>query len=131
MFRDKRTGFDRRAPREAGVKGFVLDFLIRLRDSRRTLTVLLLTVNALNLIDFALTLNALAIGGERGESGHGLALRGEPDMGRCLQDGRGGTGEPLVWEWRRYRKALGAAVAMLVVFTAVFVYHMIGLALFN
>jgi hypothetical protein len=131
VFRDKRTGFDRRAPREAGFKGFILDFLVRLRDSRRTLTVLLLTVNALNLIDFALTLNALAIGASEANPVMASLFEASPIWAGVFKTAAVALASLLVWEWRRYRKALVAAVAMLAVFTAVFVYHMIGLALYN
>jgi hypothetical protein len=33
----------------------------------------------------------------------------------------------MVWECRRYRKALLAAIAMVLVFAGVFIYHMVGL----
>jgi hypothetical protein len=37
----------------------------------------------------------------------------------------------LVWRFRRFRSALGAALLMVTIFAAVFVYHIIGLAAFG
>jgi hypothetical protein len=125
IFREQRTGFDRRGPGQGGSGGGILhNALIGLRDRPGTLLVLLATVNALNLADFAFTLNVLASGG--GEA--------NPIMRSLFAMGPVWAGvfkvvlvflaSQLTWHFRRYRKTLGAAVAMLVVFVGVFVYHL-------
>jgi hypothetical protein len=132
VFRDKRTGFDRRAaPDYATARGFVHHLLIALRDSSRTLMVVLLTVNVLNLVDFALTLNALAIGATEANPVMASLFEASPVWAGIFKMAAVALASLLVWEWRRYRKALLAAMTMLAVFTAVFVYHIVGLALFR
>jgi len=132
VFFDKRTGFDRRMPGDEGAaRGFLLDLLIALRDSSRTLTVLLLAVNILNLVDFGLTLNALAIGASEANPVMASLFEAGPIWAGIFKVAAVALASLLVWEWRRYRKALVAAVTMLAVFSAVFIYHMIGLALFQ
>lgn len=101
-----------------------------LRDSPAAVRVLLLTVNVLNLADFALTMNALAMGG--GEA--------NPIM-RSLFDFNpvyAGIYKILVilavslviWRFRRCRSALQIALALVVVFLGVFFYHILGLIAF-
>ena len=132
VFRDKRTGFDRREYLARGLgHRFLHDVLVNLRDSPRTLMVLLLAVNALNLIDFSLTLNALAIGASEVNPVMASLFQASPVWAGIFKTAAVMLASLLVWEWRRYRKALLAGVVMLAVFTAVFAYHMVGLALFE
>ncbi len=132
VFRDKRTGFDRRTCEADGAtRGFVRGMLIALRDSPRTLMVLLLAVNALNLLDFALTVNALATGASEANPIMATLFEAGPVWAGVFKTAAVALATLLVWEWKRYRKALFAGVMMLTVFSAVFVYHMIGLALYE
>lgn len=102
--------------------------LTDLREQPRALWFLLATVNVLNVADFALTLNALS---------HGFA-EGNPLMGFMLELSPAWAGifkmlcillaSLLVWRLKRYRKALVMAIAMLVIFAGIFVWHLYGLA---
>jgi hypothetical protein len=128
VFRDKRTGFDRRAcTEERGVRDVVRGALLALRDSPRTLVVLLLVVNALNLVDFGLTLNALARGADEANPVMATLFDAGPIWAGIFKVAAVALASLLVWEWKRYRKALAAAVMMLALFAAVFVYHIVGL----
>jgi hypothetical protein len=132
VFRDKRTGFDRRAcGDERRTRDLVRGVLLGLRDSPRTLVALLLVVNALNLIDFALTLNALALGADEANPVMATLFEAGPAWAGVFKVAAVALASLLVWEWKRYRKALIAAVMMLAVFAAVFIYHIVGLTLYG
>src|SRR5680860_1744058 len=60
---DRRSGFDRRLPSTWSGR-FLHRVLVRLRDDDRTLFALLAVANVLNILDFLLTLRALAHGAE-------------------------------------------------------------------
>ena len=128
VFRDKRTGFDRRYQPKPGFSGALHQTLLGLRDNPGALRVLLLVINALNLTDFGLTLNALSIGATEANPVMATLFEASPIWAGVFKTLAVLLATALVWECRRYRKALLAAVAMLLVFAAIFVYHMIGLA---
>ena len=102
--------------------------IVGLRDRRSTLWVVLAAVNLLNIADFAFTLNVLALGG--GEA--------NPLMRSLFEAGPvyAGTFKLvavlvttwLIWRFRRFRRALEAALVMVAIFSAVFFYHLFGLA---
>ena len=132
VLRERRSGFDRREPVTAGHAAVTYrNLLTGLRDRPGTLWVLLVTVNALNLTDFVLTLNVLAQGG--GEA--------NPIMRSlfALDPAYAGTFKILavllttwlVWRCRRFRRALEAALLMVAIFAAVFFYHIFFLATFG
>jgi len=130
VLRERRCGFDRRSPTGVGRVLCTLDpVLLYLRGRPGALAALLVTVNALNLADFALTMNVLASGG--GEM--------NPIMRSLLAAGPVHTAAfkllaimaatYTVWRCRRYRSALAAALILLSAFAAVFVYEVVGLFL--
>jgi hypothetical protein len=131
VFRDKRSGFDRRRQQVAGVRGYFQRTLVHLRDNPRTLQVLLLVVNALNLADFGLTVNALANGASEANPVMASLFRMGPIWAGIFKTAAVLVATALVWECRRYRKALLAGVAMFLVFAAIFIYHMVGIALLS
>lgn len=117
---ERRTGFDRR--RTYPVTG-------PLRDRPVALVVLLLAVNGLSLLDFALTMQELAAG---------IATEGNPVLAPLFAQG------PMqawafksalillvslgIWQGRRMRAILGVAVFALFTFAAVVGYHLIGIS---
>jgi hypothetical protein len=131
VFRDKRSGFDRRQHDVPGVRGVVHQTLVHLRDNPRTLQVLLVIVNVLNLTDFGLTVNALANGASEANPVMASLFKVGPLWAGIFKTAAVLVATALVWECRRYRKALLAAVAMLMVFAAIFVYHMVGMTLLS
>ncbi len=131
VFRDKRSGFDRRRVAMPGVRGFAYQALVHLRDNPRTLQVLLVVTNVLNLADFALTMNALANGASEANPVMASLFKLGPAWAGVFKAVAVLVATALVWECRRYRKALAASIGMLLVFTGIFIYHMIGLTLIS
>jgi hypothetical protein len=131
VFRDKRSGFDRRQREASGFRGVLQQALLRLRDDPTKLQVLLILVNVLNLTDFALTMNALAGGASEANPVMASLFKAGPVWAGVFKTCAVLVATALVWECRRYRKALLAAVLMLLVFAVIFVYHMVGLTLLS
>lgn len=132
VWRERRTGFDRRVPAGAGAASLRIDDLLRaLRDRPQVTAVLLAAVNVLNLLDFGLTLNCLARGG--GEA--------NPVMRSLFNMGPLAAGvfkfsavllvTALVWRYRRFRSGLAAALAILLLYVLIIVYHIFGITLFT
>jgi hypothetical protein len=132
VVRERRSGFDRRGPASAGpATVFFESALTGLRERPGTLWVLLVTVNALNLVDFALTLNVLALGGGEANPIMRSLFSLNPVYAGAFKLVAVLLCTWLVWRFRRFRSALGAALLMVAIFTAVFFYHIIGLAAFG
>jgi len=130
VLHERRTGFDRRDLEGSGAVALILqNTLVRLRDRPGRLLGLLALVNALNLADFALTLNALGSGG----------AEANPIMKSLFALGPIWAGvfkvvlilgaSLLVWRYRSFRGALVAALMMMAIFAAVLAYHVLGLTL--
>jgi hypothetical protein len=125
-FHDRRSGFDRRV---SGVKmGVIRRTLFALRDRPRALQLLLVAVNALNVADFALTLGVLDSGGWEANPIMRPLLAMSPLWAAIFKLVAVLAASLLVWDARRYRKALIAGLCMLVIFACLFVYHVFGLA---
>lgn len=125
-FHDRRSGFDRRVN---GVKmGVLRRTLFALRDRPRALRLLLVAVNVLNVADFALTLGVLHSGGREANPVMRSLLALSPLWAGVFKLVAVLAASLLVWQNRYYRKALIAGLCMLVVFAALFVYDVFGLA---
>jgi hypothetical protein len=131
VFRDKRSGFDRRTRPVGGARGVLHGMLVHLRDNPMHLWALLLVVNILNLTDFGLTVNAMANGASEANPVMASLFKVGPLWAGVFKTVAIVVATALVWECRRYRKALIAAVGMLLVFAAIFIYHMIGITLLS
>jgi hypothetical protein len=132
VVRERRSGFDRRGPAPAGPASTALESVLTgLRDRPSALWVLLITVNALNLVDFALTLNVLALGGGEANPIMRSLFALNPVYAGAFKVVAVLLCTWLVWRFRRFRSALGAALLMVTIFAAVFFYHVIGLAAFG
>lgn len=112
------------------MSGLAYDALLTLRDNPVVLRVLLVVVNVLNLIDFGLTLNALALGAGEANPLMATLLDANPVWAGIFKTAAVLVATAIVWECRRYRKALIAAVFMVLVFAGVFVYHIVGLTFY-
>jgi hypothetical protein len=130
VFHDRRSGFDRRHQHRGGVTGLLQDALVTLRDNPAALRVLLLVINALNLFDFGFTLNALSIGAREANPVMASLFDASPVWAGLFKTAAVLVATAIVWECKRYRKALAAGVMMLLVFAAVFLYHVVGLSLY-
>jgi hypothetical protein len=124
-FRDQRTGFDRREPRECQA-GALQNTLAGLREQPRTLWWLLAAVNVLNIADYVLTLNALSHGFAEANPVMGLLFDMNPALAGIFKTLAVLLASLLAWQLKRYRKALLVAIGMLVVFAGVFAWHLCG-----
>lgn len=127
-FRDQRTGFDRREL-DTSDAGMLHCTLVGLRNQPKALFWLLAAANVLNIADFALTLNALAHGFREGNPIMGFLFEVNPAWAGIFKVLAVLLASLLVWQLKRYRKALIAAIGMLLVFAGVFIWHLYGLAM--
>lgn len=102
--------------------------LIALRDRPRSLRLLLVLANVLNVADFSLTLRVLESGGREANPVLRPLLATSPLLAGIFKLVLVLAASLLVWENRRYRKALIAGLCMLLVFAFLFVYDILGLA---
>lgn len=115
---DRRSGYDRR-------KRYVLTGA--LHDNVLTLAVVLIIVNALSLLDFVLTFDAIKLG---------IAHEGNPVLADLFRESAGRawifkTGVMLavswgIWRERRRRAVLATAVFSLAAYLALTLYHLTG-----
>ncbi len=132
VLHERRSGFDRRArPGNRGTVPGLTGVLLAVRDRPGILWIILVSVNALNLADFLLTLNILALGG--GEANPLLAhlFAADPFYAGLFKFTVVLLVTLAVWRCRRFRRALEASFIMLGVFTVVFFYHIYGLVLYG
>jgi hypothetical protein len=131
VLHERRAGFDRR--RSDSVSPLTSAFrqtLLGLRDRPRLLDVLLLTVNLLNLADFALTLQALQDGGAETNPVMRSLFAAHPVYAGLFKILAVLFVSLVLWRWRSFRDALQAALVMLALFMAVLLYHVGGLVVF-
>lgn len=102
--------------------------LFALRDRPKALWLLLAAVNALNVADFSLTLAVLGAGGGEANPVMRSLFAMSTRWAGVFKVVAVLAASLLVWQNRRYRKALIAGLCMLVVFTCLFIYHVFGLA---
>jgi hypothetical protein len=129
---ERRSGFDRRGPASAGRASIAFEsVLVGLRDRPAAIRVLLLTVNMLNLADFALTMNALAAGGGEANPIMRSLFNVNPVYAGLFKILAVFAVSLAIWRFRRYRSALQVTLVLLAVFVGVFFYHILGLIAFS
>jgi hypothetical protein len=111
--------------------GVLERILIALRDRPKALRILLITINILNLADFLLTLVALESGGREANPVLRRLFALSPLWAGIFKLVAVLAASLLIWETRRYRKALILGLCVLVVLALLFVYHVLGLAFFS
>lgn len=128
---ERRSGFDRRGPASAGRAGVAFEgVLTGLRDRPATLRILLITVNMLNLADFVLTVNVLAMGGGEANPIMRSLFDLNPVYAGLFKVAAVLATSVVIWRFRRFRSALEVALVMLAVFMGVFFYHVLGMVAF-
>ena len=116
---ERRTGFDRRRKDDA---------LRLLRDQPVILVALLASLNLLTVMDWALTLRALAYGAREANLVVAALLAAGPMPALVFKVGLMLGVTAAIWQSRRYRLVLVAAVAGLGAYAFLMVYHVVGLA---
>jgi hypothetical protein len=128
VLRDRRSGFERRSQQRGSRIPGLDSVLVRLRDDPRTLGELLLLANLLSLLDLLLTMILFRQGA--GEANpvmrylfaNGVVQAAVVKLGIIAGASLG------IWELRRRRPALAAALFFLVAYGAVVLYELLGLA---
>ncbi len=128
---ERRSGFERRGSASSGRATVAFEgVLTGLRDRPATLRVILLTVNMLNLADFLLTVNVLAMGGGEANPIMRSLFALNPAYAGFFKIAAILATSLVIWRLRRFRSALEVALVMLVVFVGVFFYHILGMVAF-
>jgi len=115
VFFDKRTGFDRRHDRGT--------FLASLRDSDRSVALLLLGVNLLNLLDLTLTTHALQAGAKEANPILAAMFASDPVAAAVFKICVVLAASTLFWAFRKYKAVLQLLIASAAIFSGVIVYH--------
>jgi hypothetical protein len=132
VFRDKRSGFDRRGSAQGGgVAAILQNALLGLRARPGVLWTLLAAVNVLNVADFTLTLNVLGAGGGEANPLMRSLFALSPVWAGVFKVLAVLLASLLVWRFKRYRAALLTALVMVAVFAGVLLYHICGLVFFD
>ena len=128
VFKDRRSGFERRALQRGSLIPAFDSALVHLRDNPRTLIEVLLLANLLSLLDLMLTLILFR---------HG-AVEANPFMGHLFANGVAQAAAVKlgiiaaaslgIWQLRRRRPALATAIFFLVAYGTVVLYELVGLA---
>ncbi len=130
---ERRSGFDRRGPAPCASRATVAfeGVLAGLRDRPATLRILLITVNMLNLADYVLTINVLAMGGGEANPIMRSLFALNPVYAGIFKVVTIFLTSLVIWRFRRYRSALEVALVIAAVFMGVFFYHVLGMIAFG
>jgi len=116
---ERRTGFDRR--RDYPV-------LRLLQDSGILLFSLLVLLNIMSLADLGLTTLSLTLGATEGNPVMRMAFDAGPGAVIALKVGVMGLVSAGIWWLRRYRRVLELSLASVGAYSALLVYHVVGLS---
>lgn len=131
VLRERRCGFDRRAISKHGLSGRFNALLLAIRDNPGVFVIILITLNALNAIDYVLTLGALGMGREEANPVMRALFSTNPEMAALFKVVVVVAATLLIWQVRRFRGAIIVAGTALAVFTMLFAYHVVGSALIS
>ena len=128
VFRDRRSGFERRSQYRGSLIPGLDSALSHLRDNPRTLISVLLLANLLSLLDLMLTLVLLRQGAIEANPLMGYLFESSVALTAAVKLGIIAAASLGIWELRRRRPALAAALFFLVAYGAVVLYELLGLA---
>lgn len=129
VFRERRSGFERRWTRGRTPLGVALDAtLVYLRDHRRALVAMLALANLLSLLDLGLTSIALRLGFAEANPFMRYFFEASATQAAVVKCGLVVAASLGIWALRRHRPALMTALFFLAVYGAVVLYEIVGLA---
>lgn len=132
VVRERRSGFDRRGPEDAGRFSLAYErALLSLRERPRAVLGILLAVNVLNLADFLLTLNVLANGGGEANPIMRSLFAMDPLYAGIFKMLAVLITSWLAWRCRRFRSGLQVTLILLTLFAVVICYHIFGLVAYS
>jgi hypothetical protein len=128
VLRERRSGFDRRLPRGrlARAEESALRFL---RTHDVALLVLLLAVNAMNVLDYVATIAAFDRGATEANPLMGYLFAHSPWAAGATKFVLVATATALIWRMRRFRTAVAAGLGLTLCFGALMIYQLGGLLL--
>ena len=115
---ERRTGFDRRGDATVEV----------LRDNPNVLLFALALLNLLSILDWRLTALELSLGASEANPIMAAFFAVDPAAAGLFKVALMLTVSLIIWRGRRYRRVLELAVLAMMVYTALIVYHLAGLA---
>jgi len=116
---ERRTGFDRREDVTVEV----------LRDNPTVLLFALTILNLLSILDWRLTVLELSMGATEANPIMAAFFAFDPTTAGLFKVALMLTVSLIIWRGRRYRRVLEMAVLAMMVYTALIVYHIAGLAI--
>lgn len=128
VFRDRRSGFERREPPQGSVIPGLDAALVHLRDNPRTLIEVLFLANLLSVLDLMLTLILFREGAGEANPIMGYLFANGVAQAAVVKIGIIAAASLGIWELRRRRPALATAIFFLVAYGAVVLYELVGLA---
>lgn len=118
---ERRRGFDRR-----GSGSRLMRALVTMRDSPAVLLLLLAAINAMNALDFALTLKALRAGNAEANPVMAAMFAYGPAPAAAFKLLCVAGVSWVVWQLREYRRVLLVGLAAFGLYTGVMVVHFYG-----
>jgi hypothetical protein len=129
VFRERRSGFERRWTRQRTPFGAALDAsLVYLRDHRLALVAMLALANLLSLLDLGLTSIALRLGFAEANPFMRYFFEASATQAAVVKCGLVVAASLALWSLRRHRPALMTALFFLAAYGAVVLYEIVGLA---
>ncbi len=126
VWRERRTGFDRRHRSTSRVGSAWEGTLVFLRDNPLALVLLLALANLLSILDLAFTLRALEQGAIEVNPLMRTLIADDPAQAVIVKIALVAGVSVLVYLLRRYRSMLGVALLTLGLFAAIVAYHLFG-----
>lgn len=126
MWRERRTGFDRRQTGSSRIGSAWDDALLHLRDNPLTFLLLLALANLLSLLDLMLTLRALELGAVEANPLMRVLIADDPAAAAAVKIGLVAGVSALVFALRRYRLMIKVGLLTLALFAIIVAYHFFG-----
>jgi len=126
VWRERRTGFDRRRRSDSRVGATLEGALELLRDNPLVLIGLLALTNLLSILDFAFTMWALGQGAIEANPVMAALLSNDPVVAATVKIVIVAAVSLLIFLLRRYRLMLKVALFSTALFAAIVLYHIFG-----
>jgi hypothetical protein len=121
---EKRTGFDRRLPESGGLYARYVRMLHAYRENPRTLLLVLVIYNVLNLADLVLTYRSLLLGAVEVNPVMKALFDIHPIWAGIVKMSIGMIVSEAIWAFRRHRSALVLSIALTIGMALLFCYHL-------
>jgi hypothetical protein len=124
VYPERRTGFDRRMPQSDGLYSRYVRMLVSYRKNPRTLLLVLVIYNVLNLADLVLTYRSLLLGATEVNPFMKALFDIHPVWAGIVKMSIGMIVSESIWAFRRHRSALVLSIALTIGMALLFCYHL-------